>query len=127
MASGITIQTSVQCVAIQPNNLDELPEVEINFLKDLPSTWDETVFIDGYPGKYVVLARRHEKNWYIVGLNAEKKVKELTLQLSMLNPETTVNYYTDDEDGYALLSKLEVDKKQQVKIVMQPNGGFIIN
>ena len=127
MASGITIQTSVQCVAIQPNNLDELPEVEINFLKDLPSTWDETVFIDGYPGKYVVLARRHEKNWYIVGLNAEKKVKELTLQLPMLNSETTVNYYTDDEDGYALLSKLEVDKKQQVKVVMQPNGGFIIN
>jgi hypothetical protein len=127
MASGVTIQTSVQCVAIQPNNLDELPEVELDFLKELPSAWDETVFIDGYPGKYVVLARRHKKKWYVVGLNAEKEEKELTLKLPMLEPETTVNYYTDDEDGYAVLSDLEVDKKGQVKVTMQPNGGFILN
>ena len=45
----------------------------------------------------------------------------------MLEPETTVNYYTDDEDGYAVLSDLEVDKKGQVKVTMQPNGGFILN
>jgi hypothetical protein len=127
MASGVTIQTSVQCVAIQPNNLDELPEVELDFLKELPSAWDETVFIDGYPGKYVVLARRHKKKWFVVGLNAEKEEKELTLKLPMLEPETTVNYYTDDEDGYAVLSDLEVDKKGQVKVTMQPNGGFILN
>ena len=60
MASGIIMQTSIQCVAMQPNNLDELPREEIEFLKELPSNWDETRFIDGYPGKFVVLARRNE-------------------------------------------------------------------
>ena len=127
MASGIIMQTSVQCVAIQPNNLDELPEVEINFLKELPTYWNSTSFIDGYPGKYVVLGRRHENKWYYAGINAEKEVKELNIKLSKIEPGTTVNYYTDDENGYAILTKMEIDETQRVKVIMQPNGGFIIS
>ena len=125
MASGITIQTSVQCVAIQPNNLTELPQVELDFLKTLPTTWDETRLIDGYPGKYVVLARRHGNQWYVAGLNAEKETKTLTLQLPMLAGKT-VNYYTDDAQGYAILKTLKIDKKGQAKVVIQPNGGIIL-
>ena len=125
MASGIIMQTSIQCVAMQPNNINELPEVEIDFLKELPSTWDETIFIDGYPGKYVVLARKHESKWYVAGLNAEKEVKELLLELPMFEGETNINYYTDKEDGYAILTNLKVDKGK-VKVTMQPNGGFIL-
>ena len=126
MASGIIMQTSVQCVAMQPNNLKELPEVEINFLKELPTTWEETVFIDGYPGKYVVLARRNGNNWYIAGLNAEKNDKELLLELPMLKGLTKINYYTDDYDGYAILSELKVDSNEKVKVIMRNNGGFIL-
>jgi hypothetical protein len=124
MASGIILQTSVQCVAMQPNNLEELPEVEIDFLKKLPTTWEETIFIDGYPGKFVVLARRHEDKWYVVGLNAEKEDKELMLELPMIEEES-VDYYTDDDKGYALLTELKVDDGK-FKIKMKPNGGFII-
>ena len=127
MASGIIMQTSVQCVAIQPNNLDELPEVEINFLKELPTYWNSTNFLDGYPGKYVVLGRRHENKWYYAGINAEKEVKELNIKLTQIEPGTTVNYYTDDENGYAILTKMEIDETQRVKVIMQPNGGFIIS
>lgn len=125
MASGITIQTSVQCVAIQPNNLQELPQIELDFLKQLPTTWDETRFIDGYPGKYVVLARRHGNHWYVAGLNAEQETKKLTLQLPMLAGQT-VDYYTDNAEGYAELKQLKVDKKGQAKVVIQPNGGIIL-
>ena len=127
MASGIIMQTSVQCVAIQPNNLDELPEVEINFLKELPTYWNSTSFLDGYPGKYVVLGRRHENKWYYAGINAEKEVKELNIKLSQIEPGTTVNYYTDDENGYAILTQIEIDETQRVNVIMQPNGGFIIS
>ena len=126
MASGIIMQTSIQCVAMQPNNLDELPREEIEFLKELPSNWDETRFIDGYPGKFVVLARRNENRWYIAGLNAEKQVKELTLDLSMLNVEQTYDYYTDNALGYTNLKHLKYTDVSKVKVEMQPNGGFII-
>ena len=69
MASAIVIQTSVNCVAIYPNNLEELPQHELDFLKEIPTTWEETQFIEGYPTKYVVLARRTGDKWYVAGLN----------------------------------------------------------
>ena len=125
IASSITIQTSVQCIAIQPNNLQELPQVELELLKVLPTTWDETRYIDGYPGKYVVLARRHGQQWYIAGLNGEKDTKKLTLQLPMLAGQT-VSYYTDNKDGYAELKSLKVNAKGEAKVVMQPNGGILL-
>jgi len=82
LASGIIMQTSVQCVAMQPNNLDELPQFELDFLRDLPTTWEETRYIDGYPGKYVILARKATNGqWYIAGLNALKEPLTLTLNL----------------------------------------------
>lgn len=43
-------QAAIQCIAIYPNNLSELPQHEIDFLKSVPTTWDETKFIAGYPG-----------------------------------------------------------------------------
>ena len=125
MASGITMQTAIQCVAMQPNNLAELPQVELDFLKGIPTTWDETRYIDGYPGKFVVLARRHGQQWHVAGLNAEKGAKSLTLQLPMLAGQT-VKYYTDNAEGYAELKQLKIDKKGQAKVIMQPNGGFIL-
>ena len=126
MASGITMQTAVQCVAMQPNNLGELPQVELDFLRQLPTTWDETRYVDGYPGKYVVLARRHDEQWYIAGLNAEAQAKKLTLTLPMLKPGQTVSYYTDNQEGYADMKLLKIDKRGQAKVVIQPNGGIIL-
>ena len=127
MASGIIMQTSVQCVAMQPNNLQELPQFEMDFLKGLPTTWDETRYIDGYPGKYVVLARRHGNDWYVVGLSAEKQPLALTLNLPMFAAGQTLQYYVDDKKtGEPTLTTLKVDKKGQAKVILQPNGGLIL-
>ena len=126
MASGIIMQSSIQCVAIQPNNINELPKVEIDFLKELPTIWEETIFIDGYPGKYVILARRYKDKWYIAGLNAEKETKNIIIDLPMISSTTEMDYYTDNSEGYAELSKLSIDKSGKIKVVMKPNGGFIL-
>ena len=127
MASGIIMQTSVQCVAMQPNNLEELPQFEMDFLKGLPTTWDETRYIDGYPGKYVVLARRHGNDWYVAGLSAEKQPLALTLNLPMFAAEQTLQYYVDDKKtGEPTLTTLKIDKKGQAKVILQPNGGLIL-
>ena len=127
MASGLIMQTSVQCVAMQPNNLQELPQFEMDFLKTLPTTWDETRYIDGYPGKYVVLARRHGKDWYVAGLSAEKQSLTLTLDLPMFTPGQTLQYYVDDKKtGEPSLTTLKVDKKGKAKVILQPNGGLIL-
>ena len=137
LASGIIMQTSVQCVAMQPNNLEELPQFEMDFLKGLPTTWEETRFIDGYPGKYVVLARKATNGqWYIAGLNALKEPLTLTLDLRWFDKLTNrtvpepveglTSLYIDNKKGEPTLTPLKVDKKNQVKVTLQPNGGLII-
>ncbi len=125
MAAGIIMQTSVQCVAMQPNNLDELPEFELNFLRGLPTTWQQTRFIDGYPGKYVILARQAtDGQWYIAGLNAQKEPLTLTLDLKAYGGLT--QYYIDEKKGNPTRLPLKLDKKGQAKFTIQPNGGLII-
>ena len=125
MASGLIMQTSVQCVAMQPNNLDELPQFEMDFLRQLPTTWEETRFIDGYPGKYVVLARKATNGrWYIAGLNAQKEPLNLALNLSAFGPLTQL--YIDNKKGEPTLTVLKTDKKGFAKVTIQPNGGLII-
>ena len=124
LASGIIMQTSIQCVAMQPNNLDELPQFEMDFLRQLPTTWDETHFIDGYPGKYIILARRHGVDWYVAGLNAKKEPITLALDLSFLSDDATL--YIDDTKGAPVQATLKRDKKGRAKITLQSNGGMVI-
>ena len=125
LASGITMQTSVQCVAMQPNNLQELPQFEMDFLRELPTTWEETRFIDGYPGKYVVMARKATNGkWYIAGLNAQKDPLALTLDLKAFGDLTKL--LVDDKQMQPVQTALKKDKKGKIKVVIQPNGGMII-
>ena len=72
MATAVLFQSSVQHFALAPNNLEDAPAWAIQFMKDVPTLWDETKFIDGYPGKYVILARRSGDKWYIAGVTADK-------------------------------------------------------
>ena len=125
LASGITMQTSVQCVAMQPNNLQELPQFEMDFLRELPTTWEETHFIDGYPGKYVVMARKATNGkWYIAGLNAQKEPLALTLDLKAFGDLTKL--LVDDKQMQPVQTALKKDKKGKIKVTIQPNGGMII-
>ena len=133
MASAIVNQTAVQCIALQPNNLfppmggseEGLPQFEHDFLKTVPTTWDETRLLDGYPGRYVVLARRHGTNWYVAGLNAESMAKTLTLQMPEFADES-VDFYVDDAKKGPQLRRLKFNKRGEAKVTLQPNGGVIL-
>ena len=125
MAAAITTQTRVQCIAMQPNNLEELPQFELDFLREVPTVWHDTRFLDGYPGKYVVLARRNGDNWYVAGLNAETQAKTLTITMEEWAGQT-VSYYVDDPKAGPQLRQLKFDKKGKAKVVIQPNGGIIL-
>lgn len=125
LATAVLFQTPVQNFGITPNNLTEMPKHVIDFMKAVPTTWDETVLIDGYPGKYVILARRHADRWYIAGINAEKKEKELTIHLPMLSGEKW-QLYTDNKDRTAQYKEIPVQKNKLVKVTLQADGGFLI-
>ena len=98
LATTVLFQNPVQNFALAPNNLNDVPAVCMDFMKQVPATWDETRFVDGYPGKYVVLARRHGDIWYLAAVNAGKEIVKLKLDLDMFAGKT-VSLYKDDNIG----------------------------
>ena len=132
MAAAIINQSSIQCIAIQPNNLAELPDFEIDFLKNVPSAWEETRLIDGYPGKYVIMARKSGGKWFVAGLNATDKEISISADLSFIGSETKLDYYYDEpkKEGElwpeSKLGKIQTDKQSKATITIQPNGGIIL-
>ena len=78
LALSVLYQNPIQNFALAPTNLtDGTSEVCLDFMRKVPTTWDETRLIDGYPGKFVTMARRKGNTWYIVSLNGtlEKPMK----------------------------------------------------
>ncbi len=126
LATAVLFQNPVQFFALAPNNLTDAPQVALDFMKEVPTTWDETVFIDGYPGKYCVLARRHKDNWYIAGVNAGKEALKLNLNLPMLSRGDKVACYKDDKKRQLVADEIAIKDPAKVQIVIQPEGGIIL-
>ncbi|WP_026705972.1 glycoside hydrolase family 97 protein [Flavobacterium soli] len=125
LATAVLFQNPIQMFAVMPNNLTDAPKFQLDFMKDVPTLWDETVFIDGYPGKYSVIARRHHDKWYVVGVNAEKTSKKLKLILPMLAGKK-VELINDDKAGNTFTKTISINKKGEYEIEIQPSGGFVL-
>ena len=126
LATAVLFQSSVQNFALAPNNLIDAPAWAIEFMKKVPTTWDETKFIDGYPGKYVVLARRHANKWYVAAINAEKKTKVINISLEGLNVGAKAIMYNDNAKLEGNCSELNIDPKKPLKLTIPTNGGALI-
>ncbi len=110
-------------------------------MKQVPTQWQNTKLIDGYPGKYCVLARQAmDGKWYVAVMNAEKKAKSLTLDLNLLNGTTASaqlpegkaargqwQMVSDGADGKTpALSSVTADKKGLVKLTVGPQSGIVL-
>lgn len=126
LATAVLFQSSVQHFALAPNNMTDAPAWAIDFMKQVPTTWDDTRFIDGYPGKYVIMARRHGDKWYVVGVNAEKQPLKKRIILDMLKAGSIVNVYSDDAKLVGRKKQVKLGKKQTLDIVIPCNGGLVI-
>ncbi|WP_291880980.1 glycoside hydrolase family 97 protein [Chryseobacterium sp.] len=125
LATAVLFQNPVQMFGVMPNNLSDAPKFQLDFMKEVPTLWDETVFIDGYPGKYSVIARRHQNQWYVAGINAEKTVKKLKINLPMFAGKT-LKLISDDAQGNSSEKEVKLNAKGDFNIEIQPNGGFVL-
>ncbi|MBQ0063858.1 MAG: glycoside hydrolase family 97 catalytic domain-containing protein [Prevotella sp.] len=132
LAQAVLFQNPIQNFAITPENLKPeseggAPKVSLDFMKEVPTTWDKTCFIDGYPGRFVVLARGHEGKWYVAGNNAEKETKTLTLDLSgMFKKGDRAVLYSDRDDREPQRMEIKISNPKKVKVRMLSAGGFVI-
>ncbi|MBR0167029.1 MAG: glycoside hydrolase family 97 protein [Prevotella sp.] len=126
LAVAVLFQSAVQHFALAPNNLEDAPAWAIDFMKRVPTTWEEVKFIDGYPGKYIILARKSEGRWYVVGINAEKETLKKTVSLPMFAAGTTLQLYSDDAQLNGNVKTIKQNKKQQLTVVIPCNGGIVV-
>ena len=125
LATAVLFQNPIQNFALAPNNLTDAPQLCIDFMKQIPTTWDEVRFIDGYPGKYVVLARRHGDTWYVAGINANQEPLKLKVDLPMLSGKT-VSCYKDDKKQQPMCESLKVKADKKVQLDILPQGGVVL-
>ena len=134
LATAVLFQSSVQHFALAPNNLTDAPAWAIDFMKQVPTTWDETRFLCGYPGQYVVMARRCGDKWFVVGISAEDvaakggktEPRKLTLPLDMFPKGTQLSVYTDDASLNGSVKTIVQNKKQTLLVTIPKNGGVVI-
>ena len=125
LATAVLFQSSVQHFALAPNNLTDAPAWAIDFMKQVPTTWDETRFIDGYPGRYVILARRGGDKWYVVGVNAGETTVTKTLSLPMFTKGASLAVYADDQQLTGNKTAVTC-KKGGMKVSIPTNGGLVV-
>ena len=126
LAVAVLFQNPVQNFALAPNNLTDAPAVAIDFMKNVPTTWDDTKYIAGEPGKYVVIARRHGDTWYVAGVsNLEKPVK-LDLSLPMFEKGAKLQMINDNKNGEPVKTEITVKNPEKVTVTLNPASGFVL-
>ena len=125
LALTVVFTSGIQHYPETPEGMAKIPEFAKTFLKQVPSIWEDSQFIDGYPGKLVVIARKGDGRWYVAGINGENTVKELSLDLSELGITGSGTLITDGING--LIEKTVPLGEHPVKITLQPNGGFVLS
>lgn len=119
-------ESGIQHLADRPESFLSQPSEVKDYLSNLPASWDETIFLSGYPGESVVMARRKGKTWYISGINGEDSAKNLSFNLKRLNKlGKNIVIYEDSGDK---TSPWKITRPSSVpaSIACQARGGFVI-
>ena len=122
LALTVLFTSGIQHLAETPFGMAKQSPDILNYLQTLPVQWDETRFLDGYPGEYVVLARRAGKKWYLCGVNAGKTEKTLNLDLAFLKGKQG---YRFEDIGHNQVEKKTIQATSNSTIKLMPNGGFV--
>ena len=123
LATAVLFQNAVQNFALTPANLTNQPAYALYFMREVPTTWDETRFLAGYPGRYAALARRHADKWYVAAINAAKEQNTTVLELPMFAGKE-VHVLSDGIKGHS--AKLKVGKNGKLKLTIPAEGGAVV-
>lgn len=126
LALTVLFESGLQHLADRPESFLAQPHDVQQFLSALPTAWDETRLLSGYPGESVVMARRSGKTWYIAGINGTDEEKTLPLDLSFLKQgkqHGDIMLYGDaGERNFHVALQEEFPEK----MTCRPRGGFVL-
>lgn len=125
LALAVIYQSPLQNFALAPNNLTDADPIALDFMREVPTLWDDVALLEGYPGKFVVMSRRSGDKWYVAGINAEKETKELTLNLDSLGEGKAV-MISDGKNGKLRKEEITIGKDRKRKVSIPHAYGFVI-
>jgi hypothetical protein len=126
IALPVLFTSGIQHYAETADGMKEIPVFVQDFIKEIPVVWDEMEFIDGYPGKEVIIARRAGDEWFVAGVNGEGSSKEIELDLSFIPEGLTGTMIYDGSEAEPFAQKLVSGDERAITLEMKPNGGFVI-
>ena len=127
LALSVVFESGVQHFADRVESYRQQPQQVVDFLKNVPVIWDDTRFIEGYPGEYIVLAREREGMFYVAGINGKIEDRDVELDLSFLEEdrEYDIHLIKDGDDSRSFsFETLKITGKQKLAVDMLPGGGF---
>ena len=122
LALTVLFESGLQHLADKPESYLAQPQAVQDFFTELPSVWDETRFVVGYPGKGAVLARRFGHSWYVAGINGLDEAQTFSLDLSFIKSADKIQYFADAPDGSWAITNIDSFPTQ---LTCQPRGGFV--
>lgn len=128
LATAVLFTSGIQHYAEIPAGMAKAPAYVREFLKRVPATWDDVKYIDGFPGQYVVLARRAGKTWYVAGINADGQPRTVKLDLAALGARGPGSLITDGGDALGFKSDyFPLDERATAgEIELRSRGGFVL-
>lgn len=127
LALSVLFESALQHFADRPEGYSDLPDAPKQFLKEVPTGWDETVLLQGFPGKEAVLARRRSQKWYIGGINGENIEKNIKITFDFLekNKKYKLRLIKDGKhDKQLVTDDLVIGNTDSVTVKELRRGGF---
>lgn len=129
LAMYVVLENALSMVCDYPQAYEGEPGFE--FLKDVPTVWDETIVPDAKVGEWVVIARRKNKDWYI-GAITNNTEKTISIPLNFLSGKTyKAEIYSDAEDvtknpNHLNKKSQTIYSKDTLKMTLAAGGGQVI-
>ncbi|MFW6225174.1 MAG: glycoside hydrolase family 97 catalytic domain-containing protein, partial [Bacteroidota bacterium] len=128
LAMYVIFNSPLQMVSDHPSAY--FNERGLEFIKEVPVYWDNTIAIDGKIGDYIIMAREHNKHWYI-GAMTDTTARSFHVPLKFLekNNSFTATIFKDNQwsekNPKALdIQTIEVNSTDTLQINMAPGGGY---
>jgi len=128
LALYVIYDAPLQMLSDSPSNYEREPEA-MEFLKPVPSVWDDTKALSGKISDYVVVARRSGNDWY-VGAMTDWTARDLDIDFSFLpDGEFHMQSYEDGVNADRMgadykMKKSMVNKSTKLKVHLAPGGGW---
>lgn len=130
LAMFVVYESPLQVACDSPYNYRTSP-AGTEFLKAVPTTWDDTKVLDGYPGESIVIARRAGDEWFLGGMSNEQ-ARRVSIDLGFLGAgQWQAHIFADADDAAQrpeklAISNISVTAHETLTLDMAGSGGAAI-